>query len=106
MTSIRELEKIDFEDFEKPRGRELVIIPKPAFIDWYKRTKNIVMDIEMEKTEKEYQECPNCRSAMESYDIKSAIDDEPWYLCPKCNLTFSEKQHDYFTMLILRSIKR
>lgn len=102
MTDIRELEKIDFKEFKKPDTRELVIVPKEEFINWFKRTKSIFKDIKMEKTNKDIQECPNCRSTMESYNIKTLPKDELWYLCPKCNLSFSERQHDYFTMMILR----
>ena len=46
----------------------------------------------------DFMECPNCRSVMEDYNIK----DELWHFCPKCNLTVSQKQRDYFTSLIMR----
>lgn len=104
MTYIKSIEKTEYKDFKKPEEKELVIIPKKSFLKWYEYTKNIVEDIEIKKQEnnKDFQECPNCRSIMESHHIKSCCREELWHLCPKCNLSFSQRQHEYFTMMMLR----
>jgi len=101
MTDICELEKMDFNDFKKPKTPELAFIPKEEFLNWYKQIRNITGDVELERTRMIYQECPNCKRPMENYKPKPG-GNELWHLCPHCNLTFSEKQQDYFTIMILR----
>lgn len=99
MTKISELEKMDSKQFEKPKGRELVFIPKNEFLNWYKHTKGI-NDVEMLRIKGEYKECPNCKGSMETYKL----DLELWNLCPHCNYTISERQRDSFAMIILRAL--
>lgn len=104
MIEIKSREKMDFKNIEKPRGRELIIIPKKRFLDWYKYTKGELEDVEMKKQETgvDFQECPNCRNVMENHTIQTRGKEELWHLCPKCDLSFSKKQHNYFTMMMLR----
>lgn len=100
MSDYKSYTKEDWENVKKPSTAELVIIPKKHFLDWYKYTKKLVEDIEMKKREPgiDFTECPNCRTVMEDYHVKKDL----WHLCPKCNLSVSQKQRDYFTSLIMR----
>ena len=100
MSNYKSYKKKDWESFEKPSSNELVIIPKKHFLDLYKLTKKQVEDIEMKKRESglDFTECPNCRSVMDDYTLKGEL----WHFCKKCDLTFSQKQRDYFTSLIMR----
>lgn len=104
MTKISELEKMDFNEFEKPKGRELVFIPKNEFLKWFKGIRRLDEDIPMESVKTDYQECPNCKGRMESYNLYPPTGCELWYLCPHCNYTISEKQHDSFAMIILKAL--
>ena len=104
MTEINELEKTDYNEFEKPKRRELVFISKEKFLDWFKDIKGLDYDIEMIRVKTNYQECPNCKGGMESYNLYPPTGCELWYLCPHCNYTISEKQHDSFAMIILRAL--
>jgi hypothetical protein len=43
--------------------------------------------------------CPNRADiAKQITNLKKEL----WHFCPKCDLTFSQKQRDYFTSLIMR----
>ena len=100
MSNYKSNTKKDWENVEKPSTTELVIIPKKRFLDWYKFTKKQIEDIEIKKrkSDLDFMECPNCRSVMEDYTLKGEL----WHFCSKCDLTFSQKQRDYFTSLIKR----
>jgi hypothetical protein len=99
-------EKLTEQPFEKPKSRELVIIPKKEFLDWYKYTRGVFENIEMKKEKSgNFQECPNCRSTMEDHKLVNGREEELWHLCPQCDFTFSEKQHSYFTLMMMRLIK-
>ncbi len=99
-------EKLAEQPVEKPESKELVIIPKKEFLDWYKYTREVVGDIGMKKQENgNLKECPNCRSTMKSHKLINGGEEELWYLCPQCDFTFSEKQHSYFTLMMMRLIK-
>jgi 5-methylcytosine-specific restriction endonuclease McrA len=78
-------ENILKEDFTKPDGLEMVIVPKNQFLEWFKHMKGIMGEME------------NCSL---NHDP-----DELWYLCPNCNLTFSQRQHQYFTRMLMRLIQ-
>jgi transposase-like protein len=48
-------------------------------------------------------ECPNCKSQMLNY--KSINEPgELWHVCSKCNISFTQRQHRYFTKMIKRLI--
>ncbi len=100
--------KKDLENIEKHKHRELLIIPKKNFIDWYKYTRDQVREIEMKRKElgTDIMECPNCRETMEDYHVKEAPEQELWHLCPHCNLTFSHDQYDRFNAILMRAIHR
>ncbi len=93
------------QPIEKLNGLELVITPKKEFLEWFKNTKGIIGDIKV-KNEDNYDDfmvCPNCKSKMDNYELNNDSD-ELWHLCPKCNLSFSQRQHRYFTTMIMRLI--
>jgi hypothetical protein len=92
------------EDFTKPEGLEMVIVPKNHFLEWFKHVKDIVGEMEITCNDTIWMECPNCKSGMENCTLNHDPD-ELWYLCPKCNLTFSQKQHQYFTKMLMRLIQ-
>jgi uncharacterized C2H2 Zn-finger protein len=100
MSDCESYTKKDWENVEKPSTTELVIIPKKHFLDWYEYTKKQVEDIEMKRRKYglDFMECPNCGSVMEDYTLKGEL----WHFCLKCDLTFSQKQRDYFTSRIMR----
>jgi hypothetical protein len=89
------------EDFLKYDDLELVIIPKNQFLEWFKHMKNLMGDVEIESDDVDWMECTNCQSGMEDYTLNNDPG-ELWYLCPKCSLTFSQRQHKYFTRMIMR----
>ena len=93
------------QPIEKIDGLELVITPKKEFLEWFKNTKGIMGEIGIKErnTGLDSMECPNCRSKMNSYELNSDPG-EIWHLCSKCNLSFSQKQHRYFTTMIMRLI--
>ena len=95
--------KNDLEGVRKPEHKELLIIPKKEFMDWYKYTRGVMEDIEMKRNDNNdnFQECPSCRTKMENQIIKTSFKEELWHFCPKCNLTFTKKQRDYLTKIIL-----
>jgi hypothetical protein len=104
MTDIKTREKEDLRGIEKLNPKELLIIPKKDFINWYEFTRNHVQEIEMKRKEfgSDFMECPNCRETMEDYYLKDPPEEELWHLCPHCNLTFSHKQYNRFTEIIMR----
>jgi ribosomal protein L37AE/L43A len=87
-------------------GLELVITPKKEFLEWFKSTKGIIGDIKVKPEEnyKDSMECPNCKSKMDNYELNNDSN-ELWHLCSKCNLSFSQRQHKYFTTMIIMLIK-
>jgi hypothetical protein len=89
------------EDFVKPNGLEMVIVPKNQFLEWFKHVKGIVGEMEIACYDTDWMECPNCKSGMENCTLKNDPD-ELWYLCPNCNLTFSKKQYKDFTRMLMR----
>ena len=93
------------EDYVKPNGLEVLIVPKEQFLEWFKHMKGIVgeIDIKIDK-EGDWMECPNCKSGMENYTLNNDPD-ELWYLCPNCKLTFSQRQHQYFKRMMMRLVK-
>ena len=97
-------QKVLKEDFMKRNGFEMVIVPKNQFLEWFKHMKGILgeMDIKI-KDDVEWMQCPNCQTGMENYTLNNDPG-ELWYLCPRCNLTFSRRQHQYFTRIIMRLI--
>jgi hypothetical protein len=92
-------------DGKKPDGTEIVIMPKEKFLGWYEFTRGQIEEIEKKSIEKnnDLLECPNCRTKMEDYIIKNR-NKELWHLCPKCHLSFSQRQHRYFKAMINRLI--
>jgi acetyl-CoA carboxylase beta subunit len=99
--------KADLKKIEKPKHAELLIIPKKNFMNWYKFTRDQVQEIELKRKESgsNFMECPNCRSIMEDYYLKDSPKREIWHLCPHCELTFSHKQYNRFTEIIMRAGK-
>jgi len=100
MSNFKSYTKKDWENIEKPLTTELFIITKKRFLDWYEYTKKQVEDIEMNRMDSglDFKECPNYRSLMDDCTLKGEL----WHFYPKCDLTFSQKQRDYFTSLIMR----
>lgn len=89
---------------EKAIDLELVITPKKEFLEWFKNTKGIIGAIgNQEENELNLMECPNCKSLMKNYNIKNDPG-ELWHICFKCNISFTQKQHRYFTKMIMRLI--
>jgi uncharacterized protein with PIN domain len=106
MENMKPIAKEDLEDVAKLKPKELVIIPKKDFINWYEFTRNQLNEIEMKRKEmgSDFMECPNCRETMEDYYLKEPPEQELWHLCPHCNLTFSHNQYNRFTEIIMRAI--
>jgi hypothetical protein len=75
-------EQVLKEDFEKPNGLEMVIVPKNQFLEWFKHMKGIMGEMEVKGNDDvDWIERPNCRSVMESYTLNNDPG-ELWYLCP------------------------
>jgi 5-methylcytosine-specific restriction endonuclease McrA len=91
------------EDFDKPDSLEMVIVPKNQFLG-FKHMKGIVGEMDIKCKDNDWIECPNCKSGMESCSLNNDPS-ELWYLCTKCNLTFSQRQHQYFTRMMMRLIQ-
>lgn len=93
------------QEIEKLDGLELVITPRNEFLEWFKNTKGIIgeIDIKEEGNGLNMMDCPNCKSKMDNYESNNEPD-ELWHICTKCNLSFSQKQHRYFTKMIMRLI--
>jgi uncharacterized C2H2 Zn-finger protein len=96
--------KIFRDDFEKLDTLELIIIPKDKFLEWFEHTKGQIEDIEKNQMDNCSLECPNCSTLMQEYIIRNR-DKELWHICPKCNLSFSQRQHYYFKKMITRLIE-
>ena len=92
------------EQIDKVDELELVITPKKEFLKWFKHTKGLLGKIVInESYDGDTMECPNCKSSMKNYQLNDDPD-ELWHLCSKCKLSFSHRQHIYFTTMILRLI--
>ncbi len=94
------------QPIEQLNGLELVITPKREFLEWFNDTKVIIGEIKInqDKNNLNSMECPNCQSKMGNYYMR----DDPgelWHICSKCNISFSDRQHKYFTKMIMRLIK-
>jgi ribosomal protein L37AE/L43A len=65
----------------------------------------IVNEIEKENNENNLNlmDCPNCKSQMLNYRPKNEPQ-ELWHVCSKCNISFTQQQHRYFTKMIKRLI--
>ncbi len=100
-----ELEILAERPIEQHHDSELVITPKKEFLEWFKNTKGIIkdMDIKNQKNGLDIIECPNCRSRVDSNELKRDTE-ELWHTCSKCNLSFSQTQLKYFTKMIIRLI--
>jgi hypothetical protein len=97
-------EQVLKDDYVKPNGLEMVIVPKNQFLEWFKHMKGIMGEMEINSNgDADWMECPNCQSGMENYTLNNDSS-ELWYICPKCNLTFSRRQHQYFTRMMMRLI--
>ncbi|MGB8233898.1 MAG: hypothetical protein WCE60_07895 [Methanobacterium sp.] len=90
---------------EKLNDLELVITPKKEFLEWFRNTKVIIEEIKVNQVESSVSsmECPNCKSKMGNYSINQDPG-ELWHICSKCNISFSQRQHRYFTKMIMRLI--
>ena len=90
---------------EKLNDLELVITPKKEFLEWFRNTKVIIEEIKVNQIESSVSsmECPNCKSKMGNYSINHDPG-ELWHICSKCNISFSQRQHRYFTKMIMRLI--
>ncbi len=84
---------------------ELVITPKKEVLKWFKSTKGIINQIEVDnrKSNVNSMECPNCKSQMLNYKPKNEPE-ELWHICSKCKISFTQRQHRYFTKMIKRLI--
>jgi hypothetical protein len=93
------------EPIENPEGLELVITPRTEFLEWFKNTKGIMDNVEIKEqvNGSDWMICPNCKSRMDNYELNNRSE-ELWHLCSKCNLSFSKRQHKYFTTMIMRLI--
>jgi transposase-like protein len=90
---------------KKHNELELVITPKNEVLKWFKSIKGIINEIEgiQRKSNLNSMECPNCKSQMLNY--KSINEPgELWHVCSKCNISFTQRQHRYFTKMIKRLI--
>ena len=90
------------QPIEQLNSLELVITPKKEFLKWFNNTKGIIEEIKVYQDENNLNsmECPNCQSRMGNYNIK----DDPgelWHICSKCNISFSDRQHRYFTKMMM-----
>ena len=93
------------EPIDNPGGLELVITPKKEFLEWFKNTKGIMGNVEIKEQDKgsDWMISPNCKSRMDNYELNNRSE-ELWHLCSKCNLSFSKRQHKYFTTMLMRLI--
>ena len=93
------------QSIKKNNEIELVITPKKEVLEWFKNTKGIIKQIEevQLKTNLNSMECPNCKSQMLNYKHINEPG-ELWHVCSKCNISFTQRQHRYFTKMIMRLI--
>ncbi len=93
------------QKLERFKGPELVITPKKEFLKWYKHSKTIFRGTNIKIPQKEFNRvrCPSCKSELDHL----MINDTPgkWYICDKCNLTFSQTQYIIYVLMILRIIE-
>ena len=91
---MKTIENNDLSNNKKLKHKELLIIPKKDFLNWYEFTRKQLKQIEMKRKEVglDFMECPNCRNVMEDYYLKEPPQQELWHLCPHCDLTFSHNQ--------------
>ena len=108
MTDIKTLKKEDLEKNKNLKQKELLIIPRKDFLNWYEFTRNQVREIEMKRKEfgSDFMECPNCRETMEDYYLKEPPKQELWHLCPHCDLTFSHNQYNRLKSIIMSAINK
>ena len=106
MISLNSHEKTISKNHQKKKHRELLIIPKKDFKNWYQHIRNQNQEIGMKKriNETYIMEYSNCRETMEDYHLKNLQKKELWHLCTYCNLTFSHNQYNRFTEIIQRAI--
>jgi hypothetical protein len=68
------------EDFVKPDGLIMVIVPKNQFLEWFKHMKGIVGDMNIKINDNgDWMKCPNCQSGMGNYTLNNDPG-ELWYL--------------------------
>ena len=93
------------QSIKKNNELELVITPKKEVLEWFSNTKGIIKQIEevQRKTKINSMECPNCKSQMLNYKHINEPG-ELWHTCSKCNISFTQRQHQYFTKMIMRLI--
>ncbi len=84
---------------------ELVITPKKEFLQWFVNIKGTIGETELDQERKKLNPmvCPNCKSQMKKYKINNDSE-ELWHICSKCNISFTQRQHNYFTKMIKRLI--
>ena len=90
---------------KKHNELELVITPRKEVLKWFKNTKGIIneIDVDNRKSNLNSMECPNCKSQMLNYKPKNEPE-ELWHICSKCKISFTQRQHIYFTKMIKRLI--
>ena len=93
------------QSVKKHNELELVITPKKEVLEWFKNTKGIIRELDeiQRKTDLNSMECPNCKSPMLNYKQKNEPE-ELWHICSKCKISFTQRQHRYFTKMIKRLI--
>ena len=93
------------QSIKKNSELELVITPKKEVLEWFKNTKGIIKKIDevQRKSNSNSMECPNCKSMMLNY-ISINEPGELCHICSKCNISFTQRQHRYFTKMIKRLI--
>ena len=93
------------QSIKKHNELELVITPNKEVLEWFKNTKGIIREIDDVQRERNLNsmECPNCKSMMINY---RSINEpgELRHICSKCNISFTQQQHRYFTKMIKRLI--
>jgi hypothetical protein len=93
------------QSIKKNNEIELVITPKKEVLEWFKNTKGKINEIKgfQRKSKLNSIECPNCKSQMRNYKPINEPE-ELWHICSKCNISFTQTQHRYFTKMIMRLI--
>lgn len=93
------------KSIKKHNELKLVITPKKEVLEWFKITKGIIKEIELDnkKNKLDSMECPNCKTQMLNYKSENEPE-ELWHACSKCNISFTQRQHRYFTKMIMQLI--
>ena len=93
------------QNLERFKGPKLVITPKKELLQWYNHTKTILkgIDNDMLQIDCNIIDCPNCKSKLDNFSMDNTPG-ELWYVCYKCDLTFSHTQYIFFTTMIIRAI--